>query len=87
MILLLTIFNLFSIIMASKSKKATTTNSRVAELKTLDRAALLTKLADARKELFVLTMKKDLGELKQTHMIRATRKEIARISTFLSSSL
>ena len=73
--------------MASKSKKATTTNSRVAELKTLDRAALLTKLADARKELFVLTMKKDLGELKQTHMIRATRKEIARISTFLTSSL
>lgn len=66
---------------------ASKTNSRVTELKALDKAQLLAELAKAQKELFVLNMKKDLGELKQTHLIRATRKEIARISTFLSSSL
>lgn len=70
--------------MASKKQAAT---SRVAELKTLERAQLLAELAKAQKELFVLNMKKDLGELKQTHTIRAMRKDIARISTFLSSSL
>ena len=73
--------------MASKTKTASASNKRVAELKTLERAQLLAELAKAQKELFVLNMKKDLGELKQTHMIRATRKDIARISTFLSSSL
>lgn len=66
---------------------ASKTNSRVAELKALDKSQLLAELAQAQKELFVLTMKKDLGELKQTHLIRAIRKDIARISTFLSSSL
>lgn len=60
-------------------------NSRVAELKALEKTQLLAELAKAQKELFVLNMKKDLGELKQTHMIRATRKDIARINTFLSS--
>lgn len=69
------------------SKKQTASSSRVAELKNLERSALIAELEKARKELFVLNMKKDLGELKQTHQIRATRKDIARISTFLSSSL
>lgn len=73
--------------MASKTKKATGSQKSLADLKKLDRSALQTELLSARKELFVLTMKKDLGELKQTHMIRSARKYIARISTFLSSSL
>ena len=64
-----------------------TSNKRVDELKALEKSQLLAELAKAQKELFVLTMKKDLGELKQTHLIRAMRKDIARISTFLSSSL
>lgn len=66
---------------------ASKTISRVTELKAMDKAQLTTELAAAQKELFVLAMKKDLGELKQTHTIRALRKDIARISTFLSSSL
>ncbi len=66
---------------------ASKTNSRVTELKALEKTQLMAELAKAQKELFVLTMKKDLGELKQTHLIRAARKDIARISTFLSSSL
>ena len=70
----------------AKTQKATS-NKRVDELKALEKSQLLSELAKAQKELFVLTMKKDLGELKQTHLIRAMRKDIARISTFLSSSL
>ncbi|MBB1554554.1 50S ribosomal protein L29 [Candidatus Gracilibacteria bacterium GN02-873] len=70
----------------AKTQKATS-NKRVDELKALEKSQLLAELAKAQKELFVLTMKKDLGELKQTHLIRAMRKDIARISTFLSSSL
>ena len=70
----------------AKTQKATS-NKRVDELKALAKSQLLAELAKAQKELFVLTMKKDLGELKQTHLIRAMRKDIARISTFLSSSL
>ena len=70
----------------AKTQKATS-NKRVDELKALEKSQLLAELVKAQKELFVLTMKKDLGELKQTHLIRAMRKDIARISTFLSSSL
>ena len=70
----------------AKTQKATS-KKRVDELKALEKSQLLAELAKAQKELFVLTMKKDLGELKQTHLIRAMRKDIARISTFLSSSL
>lgn len=70
--------------MASKNKTAGNQKS-LADLKKLERADLQAELLSAKKELFVLTMKKDLGELKQTHMIRATRKDIARINTFLSS--
>ena len=70
----------------AKTQKATS-NKRVDELNALEKSQLLAELAKAQKELFVLTMKKDLGELKQTHLIRAMRKDIARISTFLSSSL
>ena len=70
----------------AKTQKATS-NKRVDELKALEKSQLLAELAKAQKELFVLTMKKNLGELKQTHLIRAMRKDIARISTFLSSSL
>ena len=63
----------------AKTQKATS-NKRVDELKALEKSQLLAELAKAQKELFVLTMKKDLGELKQTHLIRAMRKDIARIS-------
>lgn len=80
------LFTLF-IIMASKNQKTTGAQKALADLKKLDRSDLQAELLSAKKELFVLTMKKDLGELKQTHMIRQARKYIARISTFLSSSL
>lgn len=71
--------------MPSKNQKTVGNQKALADLKKLDRSDLQAELLSAKKELYVLTMKKDLGELKQTHMIRSTRKYIARISTFLSS--
>ena len=35
----------------------------------------------------LLEMKKELGELKQTHLVKNGRKYIAQVSTFLASSL
>lgn len=59
----------------------------IATLKGMDRAELQSELQSARRELYLLTMKKELGELKETHKMRATRKYIAQVSTFLTSSL
>ncbi len=56
-------------------------------LKGLTKDELTSELQSARKELFVLSMKKDLGELKQTHLLRSMRKYIAQVSTFLTSAL
>ncbi|MBS9784029.1 50S ribosomal protein L29, partial [Candidatus Gracilibacteria bacterium] len=48
---------------------------------------LKVELENTQKELFVLKMKKTLGELKQTHLIKEHKKYIARLSTFLTSAL
>lgn len=75
--------------MAPKKKTATPATGSVhkslADLKNLDKAELQTELALARKEQYVLTMKKGLGELKQTHLMKKGRKYIAQVSTCLSS--
>jgi|GEM_PF-1038869 ribosomal protein L29 len=74
--------------MAPKKKTTTSLAEKTLDtLKTLDRKGLQDELSLARKELFVLTMKKELGELKQSHLIRKKRKYIAQISTFITSSL
>lgn len=57
------------------------------ELKKLDSTELKNELLSAQKTLYTLKMQKDLGELKQTHKMKQQKKHIARISTFLSSSL
>lgn len=56
-------------------------------LKELEKNELLDELQSARKEFYVLSMKKELGELKQTHILRSMRKYIAQVSTFLASAL
>jgi ribosomal protein L29 len=71
-------------------KKTATSSSRIKtleELKTLDRTSLQAELQTARRDLYVLTMKKELGELKQSHLMKKGRKYIAQISTFLTSTL
>ena len=63
------------------------TSKEVKDLKSLDRSELTTELTTARKELFSLTMKHSLGELKQPHLIRKARRSVAAISTSLQGSL
>ena len=43
------------------------------------------ELVRSSKELFVLKMKKQVWELKQTHLIRAMRKYVAQIKTVANS--
>ena len=73
----------------AKTKK-TTSSTEAKDLLTLrdmDRTSLLSELLGARKSLFVLEMKHSLGELKQPHLLKAARKYIAQISTFITSAL
>ena len=66
---------------------ASLTLKSVTDLKALNKVELSTELQAARKELYVLTMKKELGELKQSHLMKKSRKYIAQISTFLTSAV
>ncbi|MBC7503698.1 50S ribosomal protein L29 [Candidatus Gracilibacteria bacterium] len=70
------------------SKAAATTELKsLTDLKSLDRIELARELESARRELYILTMKKNLGELKQPHVLKGQRRYIAQISTFLTSSI
>jgi len=51
----------------------------------LNEKELKAELVRSSKELFALRMKKELGELKQTHLIKALRKYIAQLNTVASS--
>lgn len=70
----------------SKAAAATELKS-LSDLKTLSRSDLARELESARRELYILTMKKNLGELKQPHVLKGQRRYIAQISTFLTSSI
>jgi len=70
-----------------KTTSATLTAKSLGDLKSLNKAELTTELQAAQKELYVLTMKKELGELKQSHLMKKSRKYIAQISTFLTSAV
>ena len=76
--------------MAPKKKATSQTSGEqkaLADLKILSKAELLSELQAARKNLYILTMKKELGELKQSHVMKKARKYIAQISTFLTSAV
>ena len=75
-------------ILWSTSKAANATELKsLSDLKTLDRSDLARELESARRELYILTMRKNLGELKQPHVLKGQRRYIAQISTFLTSSI
>jgi ribosomal protein L29 len=65
--------------------KAKKTTSEKKDLSTLDVTELRSELLTARKEHFSLSMKHSLGELKQPHLLRVSRKNIAQLSTAISS--
>ena len=71
----------------SKTTSVATERKNLNDLKTLDRTDLARELESARRELYILTMKKNLGELKQSHLLKVQRQYIAQISTFLTSSI
>lgn len=76
--------------MAPKKKataQVTGTTKSLTDLKALSKAELQTELVSARRDLYVLTMKKELGELKQSHLMKKSRKYIAQISTFMTSAM
>ncbi len=76
--------------MAPKKKStssSTFTQKPLSELKAMNKAELTAELLEARKELYVLNMKKELGEVKQTHLLKNSRRYVAQISTFLTSTL
>ena len=52
-----------------------------ASLRKLDVKALKEELTTKSKKLYELNMKKSLWELKQTHLIKALRRNIATIKT------
>ena len=51
------------------------------DLKKLDEKWLKKELTEAKKKMFWMKMKLKLSELKQTHLLKAIRKYIARIKT------
>ena len=57
----------------------------LAKLNELSKADLKQELASSSKNLYVLKMKKQLGEQIQTHLIKALRRYIARVKTIASS--
>jgi ribosomal protein L29 len=73
--------------MAPKKKATSSTTRSLTELKSLNRAELMTELATARRDLYALQMKKELSELKQTHLLKKGRKHIAILSTLLATTL
>ena len=66
---------------------ASSLHKALTDLRVLDQSELQTELNGARRELYILTMKQQLGELKQTHQLRAQRKYIAQVSTFLTTAI
>jgi large subunit ribosomal protein L29 len=56
----------------------------VSKLKELNQADLKKELESALKKSFTLQMKKNLGELKQTHLVTFLRKYVAKIKTIAS---
>ena len=54
-------------------------------LSELTDAKLKAEIKDSEKKLFTLRMKKELWELKQTHLVKFLRKYIARLKTIAVS--
>jgi ribosomal protein L29 len=57
----------------------------VSKLRDMSSEDLVKEDKRASKDLFVLTMKLKVGELKQTHLVKALRRYIAKINTVATS--
>jgi len=54
-------------------------------LQKLDVKKLQEERKEAGKRMFTLKMKVTLGEVKQTHLVKALRRYIARVNTFINT--
>jgi len=59
----------------------------IKDLRKLEVADLKKELVDAQKKLYELTMKLELNELKQTHLVRPLRRYIAVINTVMNEKI
>ena len=59
----------------------------ISKLRTLSKEELKEEIASSSKQLFVLKMKKEKSELKQTHLIKFLRRYIARVKTIANTQL
>ncbi|MDD2870622.1 MAG: 50S ribosomal protein L29 [Candidatus Gracilibacteria bacterium] len=57
----------------------------IGKLRELNEKDLKAELTKSSKDLYVLRMKKELGELKQTHLIKALRRYTAQVKTIAAS--
>ncbi len=57
---------------------------QIKDLRKLELADLQKELVSSKKSLFELTMKLELNELKQTHLIRPLRRYIAALKTVMN---
>jgi len=59
----------------------------ISKLRTLSKEELKEEITLRSKQLFVLKMKKEKGELKKTHLIKFLRRYIARVKTIANTQL
>jgi len=57
----------------------------IGKLRELNEKDLKAELTKSSKNLYVLRMKKELGELKQTHLIKTLRRYAAQLKTVANS--
>lgn len=57
---------------------------KIADIKELTSAELLTRKRELREEIFNLRIQKQGGQLEKPHMLRTLRRNVARIETVLS---
>ncbi len=56
----------------------------IKDLRKLEVSDLTKELVDAQKKLYELTMKLELNELKQTHLVKPLRRYVAVIQTVMT---
>lgn len=72
---------------STSTKKTTNTSHKsLVELRDFDKNELQTEIEVAHKDLYILKMKQQLGELKQTHQLKSQRRYIAQLNTFLTKA-
>jgi len=59
----------------------------ISKLISLSKEELKKEIAESMKNLFVLRMKKEKGELKQTHLIKFLRRYIAKVKTIANTKV